>query len=568
MGYFFLKEKKLLPLRTGTGSWKLQQFKSNKDYFLEGMYDGFFLYKNKGGALFPIGKIEGFDESSRFFSIDAKDNIWVSSPYSGLFKISISFENKTIKEIKKVSTKNGLRSDYNVFVFSWQGKPLIANERHFMYPKELSSNTLIQKELEDLETDEIIYHISIYNGILYLITNKKFRTYFLDFLGKLSPFLLPKNTFIYNNLVETFYTVNKHNEKVIVGTRNGFIFYNPKTNTETINTFLPPSIYSVSTTSKYTKKDTLLNILNASKETPLKIYNMKNIRFSFSSPNGNILEKKEYQYRIQGISDTWSEWSKENVKEFTSLPEGEYVFELRSRIEGGKTSPSGILHFSISPHYLLSNKAKTFYSFLSFFILILGYIFIKKRHSTEKKSIIGKNKVELEKKAREIESISIETEEKIGKIKEEQYKTELDFLENKLQMKTMNMVQKNTLLSTVEKELMEALKTMKSDTAIKIISETISKIRESSNSSKVWEDFQDSFQQVHHGFSERILSTHKNLSPNDLRLCILLRANLTTKEIADLLNISPRGVEIARYRIRKKINLPRTENLTRYILSI
>jgi DNA-binding CsgD family transcriptional regulator len=67
---------------------------------------------------------------------------------------------------------------------------------------------------------------------------------------------------------------------------------------------------------------------------------------------------------------------------------------------------------------------------------------------------------------------------------------------------------------------------------------------------------------------KKVKEKHPKLTPNDLRLCAYLRLNLSSKEIAPLLNISPRSVEVKRYRLRKKMDLPHDFNLTNYILEI
>ncbi|HEU0226802.1 MAG TPA: LuxR C-terminal-related transcriptional regulator, partial [Arachidicoccus soli] len=59
-----------------------------------------------------------------------------------------------------------------------------------------------------------------------------------------------------------------------------------------------------------------------------------------------------------------------------------------------------------------------------------------------------------------------------------------------------------------------------------------------------------------------------NLTAQDLRLAAYLKMNLTTKEIAPLLNISTRGVEIKRYRLRKKMNLDEHENLSDFMIRL
>ena len=69
-------------------------------------------------------------------------------------------------------------------------------------------------------------------------------------------------------------------------------------------------------------------------------------------------------------------------------------------------------------------------------------------------------------------------------------------------------------------------------------------------------------------FLRKIKTKHPGLTPNDLRLCAYLRLNLSSKEIAPLLNISPRSVEVKRYRLRKKMQLDHDINLTNYIIDL
>ncbi|MEM6517122.1 MAG: LuxR C-terminal-related transcriptional regulator [Bacteroidota bacterium] len=96
---------------------------------------------------------------------------------------------------------------------------------------------------------------------------------------------------------------------------------------------------------------------------------------------------------------------------------------------------------------------------------------------------------------------------------------------------------------------------------IKIIDKNI-------NNKDDWKFFQEAFNNADKDFLKKIKSIHPNLTPNDLRLCAYLRLNLTSKEIAPLLNISPKSVEVKRYRLRKKMNLEHQEGLTDYILAI
>ena len=83
-----------------------------------------------------------------------------------------------------------------------------------------------------------------------------------------------------------------------------------------------------------------------------------------------------------------------------------------------------------------------------------------------------------------------------------------------------------------------------------------------------WDKFEVHFDQVHEDFMKKLRNNYPELTPKDLRLCAYLRMNLSSKEIAPLLNISIRGVEISRYRLRKKLYLSRDANLTDFMMHL
>jgi len=72
---------------------------------------------------------------------------------------------------------------------------------------------------------------------------------------------------------------------------------------------------------------------------------------------------------------------------------------------------------------------------------------------------------------------------------------------------------------------------------------------------------------VHEEFLKRLKENYPDLSPRELKLCAYLRLNISSKEIANLMDISVRGVEISRYRLRKKLQLEHDRNLTEFIIS-
>ena len=102
-----------------------------------------------------------------------------------------------------------------------------------------------------------------------------------------------------------------------------------------------------------------------------------------------------------------------------------------------------------------------------------------------------------------------------------------------------------------------------------LVNDAISKLADKNlNNEDDWRFFEEAFNNADREFLKKIKRIHNKLTKNDLKLCAYLRLNLSSKDIAPLLNISLRSVEIKRYRLRKKMKLSHNEGLTEYVLSI
>ena len=87
------------------------------------------------------------------------------------------------------------------------------------------------------------------------------------------------------------------------------------------------------------------------------------------------------------------------------------------------------------------------------------------------------------------------------------------------------------------------------------------------NDSEDWKRFEVNFKELHEDFFERLLKEFPKLTPKDLKLCAYLKMNLSSKEIAPLMGISLRGVEIHRYRLRKKLQIETSEYLSSFLIT-
>lgn len=182
-------------------------------------------------------------------------------------------------------------------------------------------------------------------------------------------------------------------------------------------------------------------------------------------------------------------------------------------------------------------------------IIALGFIIFLKRINKRDKQII-ETKAEL---------LKVEAEQK--KLKEQQLHNEIEFKESQLSALTIQMLQKNELMQEL-KEKLETVSNIKMDASVSKI------INKGLNQDKEWTDFNSHFESINKNFYSRIKQTFPDISPNEMKICALIKMNLSSKEMASILNISPDSVKTARYRLRKKLNLNTEDNLTDFILNL
>ena len=131
-----------------------------------------------------------------------------------------------------------------------------------------------------------------------------------------------------------------------------------------------------------------------------------------------------------------------------------------------------------------------------------------------------------------------------------------------LALATMHLVQKGELLSGIQEELSRTLQKSSDSKSLRDdLGRVVRALQLDEQTDEDWQQFAIHFDSVHGDFLKHLREKYPQLTPNDHRLCAYLRMNLTTKEIANLLNISVRGVEGSRYRLRKKMNVASDANL-------
>jgi len=205
--------------------------------------------------------------------------------------------------------------------------------------------------------------------------------------------------------------------------------------------------------------------------------------------------------------------------------------------------------------------------FLGFVLLVLiALSFQKRKYRKEKEKIEQKKEEQISQQKQEFDELSKQSEQLINQLKAEKLEVELRTTNNLLAASTVNLVSKNELLGTIRKDLSSLKNRFKDNEIEPYLQRMVVSIDGQIKVKEDWKQFEHHFDKVHGDFLERLRSEF-DLSPSEQKLSAYLRLNLSSKEIANLMNISTRGVEIARYRLRKKLMLEKGTNLSKFILA-
>ena len=275
---------------------------------------------------------------------------------------------------------------------------------------------------------------------------------------------------------------------------------------------------------------------------------------SYSIANYDKYAQVSYQYQLMGLHDDWSKWMSEPNISLENLPFGNYMINVRGRVGNQLTANKASYSFKIAKPWYWSNMAVILYVLAVLLVmLVINRLFVQ-YYKNQRNRLIEDNK-------KQIELTQLESSQEIMKLKNDRLKSELESKNRELATTAMSLINKNELLQGIKNDLLQLEDTASRKEVARVIDKNLS------NNSD-WEFFKEAFNNADKDFLSKMKNKHPELTANDLKFCAFLRLNLSSKEIAPLLNISVRSVEIKRYRLRKKMNLEHSVNLIDYILEI
>lgn len=567
-GLFLLSNGTAKRIAYTHGLWQVKQLQSNPEFAIGGTYSGLFLFRlNAGLELQNIGKIGGFEESSRFFEEDREGKIWVGQFYKGLYQLSLSSDLKTALA-SRISVEQGLPMNEQIILTR------LDNELYLGTPKGVYMIDQVSKRIVKSE----IFSKAIGEQPVYWLAQdhqKNVHIYTEDMAGFFRQISSGNYTFVPSSLFQLRYSFNNDLLNVSVNTDNGvmfnanegFIHYRPELENRLAaeKPLIVSRVVNVAEHSVLYERILFGKRVDSSPQLTVS-YRAKVLQFEVEAFQFNEISNQQFRYFLKGFDEGYGTWTHATIKEYTNLKEGEYEFSVQTKNLLGQIITSQPVFLKVEPPFHRSLFARVLYAaFGILFVLFISRL-QKRRYHLKTIAVEEAKERELLKKQQELIEVEHQKEQAVRQIEEDRIKSELRHLNSLLAASTMNLVVKNEFMENIKEELEEVKKKGKSMETKHALEKIVKEIDTTLRLEEDWKQFEYHFDQVHGDFLNRLRENFRDLTPNEQKLCALLRLNLNTKEISNLMNISLRGVEIARYRLRKKLGLDQGQNLSKFIL--
>ncbi len=492
--------------------------------------------------------VDGFMEPVRYIEADHNQIIWAGHIEKGLFRIRLDEELKRAESVIRYDSIDGVATE-RIGVFKINNRIVFTTGKELYTYDEIHNRIISYNQLNEVIGQFRDAHkiIADRDGRYWFFRNDEIALIEIDHENKVK--LIKKLTAgIFDNqlLLQHESVFSNKNGQSYIGLRNGFVLLQPSG----FNTTPPTAVLlrQIAAFNKDKETDTLKTMPET---TPVLPANYNSIRFSFAYPVYGLHEQTVW-YKLEGLEKDWSRAEANYEAAYSRLPSGEYKFIIRVTDIQNNTVAQQEFGFTIRPAWYSTSWANL--SLVLLIILItLGINWLWRRRDS-----IQQLKEQELKDLRHKEEQK-EKEQEITRLTNERLNSELIFKSRELTNSTMSIIQKDNVLLELKKELQK-------DNSAKNISGIIKFINKNLSTEANWKRFQDNFDAIHDHFFHHLKQRFPSLTPHDLQLCAYLRLNLSTKEIAQLTGNSVRGVEVARYRLRKKLGLSQETNLNAFMI--
>ena len=531
---------------------------------LVGTYSGLKMLSYSNNTFKDQGNLEGTYESLRFITIENDGRIWASHPYRGIYLIAIGADQKRYSA-ELFTEKEGLPSIMDNHVYKIKNR-IVFTTRKGVYEFDAKTRRFIKSAfLNNILGDiEVRYLTEDKDGNIWFCSGKKIGVINYN-KNKQQPHItyLPELNGLVLSGFENVYPYDQQN--IFIASEKGVVLvnYQKYKSNKTKPVIILGNIKASGKNDTaifggYSLTDSLIRKPLRGQRPVTLSSNFNSFHFEYSSPAYGMQKNIEYAYILDGYDKKWSSWSSKSEKDYTNLPFGEYIFKAKAKDNLGNESNEVAYAFVITPPW--------YRNYLAYFIYLLtaGLAIYFIRQYQRKKLLNQKLMYEESQRQMSIlHQLELEKNEKeIIQLRNENLESEILLKTKELADTSIQLVEKSDTLLKVKEELQKLYRNTNENHDIKKALHWLNDI-EKNNAS--WENFASHFDEINNNFLKNLKANFPRLTNTDLKVCAYLQLNLSSKEISQLMNISVRGVEISRYRLRKKLNLNTEESISNFL---
>ena len=523
---------------------------NGREALIESTYYAMRIYEKRDGQWAFSHEIENFHAPVSQFEVDPQGNIWAAHMSQGLFKLELTPDLKQAN-IHTYSLVDEDSLPGLTHVMKVCGRVLFTRG-HLFYTYDDMKQTIVPfNEIGDLGR-EICSATMVNDNTFWLSSSDGFMLMKRDETGY-HPINSVSSGFFGLDCNDNKNNVYVHDHLAYFNLNNGI----GRIDMNDVGSFKKGSkkltVRSVTTTGR-NDIDVPMPVKTDNKNRP---HSLGAITVTMSYPNFDY-QPLVFSFRLHGAGDDIETESDQPQVTYTALDYGDYRLTCQVKSLSGELIDSLDYYFCYPRPFYAS-----WWAWILYILLLLGLAYLLVRYRTRKTE--EKLRRQFEDKRLQQDFKVLEQEKIIAEQRHQLLEAQLNEKTQEAASLALDAVARNQAIESIRETLRE--KRRKGTISQGDMAAMLNQLGENADSDNFWEVYQNNFNLIHKNFFKKLKAQYPALTPTDLRFCALLRLNLSTKEIAQFTALSVRGVEGARYRLRKKFNLPEGTDLVDFLIS-
>ncbi len=534
-GTYSINNNSFTKISDVSGGYEIKKVPEQTNTYIQGTYNGLASFRKDSNGEWAVNRLQGIDFPVKQLCFESPNVLWAAHPYKGLYRVHLNNEYSAVSKIESYNDR-GAPSEYNIKIYKIKNQIVFYSEGKWFKYDAIQDEVIIFNEFQRFNSKELL-----------LVDNDHF--WFVEGDGDKkvistdlkSDSLLITDLPLRQRLAPDSQKMIRTGDNTLLATLNdGFAKLQPNNLKQLLDSVvLPKPVITLIKDERQLYPPSSTNVV-------MRYPSSRMIIVQVAAPK---LMQARYRYKLQG-AEMYSAYAENGIIQFQNLPHGTYQLEVVTVGMDNEVSEPVIVAFTIARPWFLSNVMIAVYLALS-----LTVIFVVRWYNRRK----------LQRKQQELElKLKKEQEEKLAVLEREKLAREVKIKQNELASTTLNIAKKNEMILELKNLLVLNKEKFSNSQRYRSF---IKKLDNSIQDTEDWKRFEVNFKELHDDFFERLLKEYPNLTPKDLKLCAYLKMNLSTKEIAPLMAISIRGVEIHRYRLRKKLEIDTSKNLSNFLIT-